>query len=184
MRSTTEPGRVTDVDAALVSSWLEDEAAVLIDVREPIEHAEARIAGAVLHSLSGLDTESIRADAGSRRVVFHCQSGKRSAEAAARFAEAGAEAFQLIGGIEQWSASGRPIVRPVGGPRLPIMRQVQIVAGGLVTIGLALGVLVSPGFLGIAAFVGCGLIFAGVSGWCGMAKLLAAMPWNRVAASD
>ena len=58
------------------------------------------------------------------------------------------------------------------------MRQVQIVAGSLVALGVALGVLVSPWMLILPAFVGCGLVFAGVSGWCGMARLLAVMPWN------
>jgi len=62
---------------------------------------------------------------------------------------------------------------------LEIMRQVQIVAGGLVLLGVALGVWVAPAFLGLSAVVGAGLAFAGVSGWCGMARLLALMPWNR-----
>lgn len=63
---------------------------------------------------------------------------------------------------------------------MPVMRQVQIAAGSLVVLGLALGWWVWPGFLGLSAFVGCGLIFAGATGWCGMARLLGAMPWNRV----
>ncbi len=60
------------------------------------------------------------------------------------------------------------------------MRQVQITAGSLVVIGVVLGLVVTPGFLAIPAFIGSGLVFAGASGWCGMAKLLARMPWNRV----
>ena len=59
------------------------------------------------------------------------------------------------------------------------MRQVQITAGGLVLLGIALGVWVAPAFLALSAFVGAGLVFAGTSGWCGMAKLLGLMPWNR-----
>ena len=62
---------------------------------------------------------------------------------------------------------------------IEIMRQVQITAGGLVFLGVILGVWVAPAFLGLSAFVGAGLMFAGISGWCGMAKLLALMPWNR-----
>ena len=45
--------------------------------------------------------------------------------------------------------------------------------------GVALGVWVAPAFLALSAFVGAGLVFAGTTGWCGMAKLLAIMPWNR-----
>ena len=62
------------------------------------------------------------------------------------------------------------------------MRQVQIAAGALALLGVLLGALVAPAFFGIAAFVGAGLVLAGVSGFCGMAHLLAAMPWNRRAA--
>ena len=65
------------------------------------------------------------------------------------------------------------------GQPIELMRQVQIAAGTLVLCGLLLGLTVAPGFLGLTAFVGAGLVFAGISGWCGMARLLAAMPWNR-----
>ena len=60
------------------------------------------------------------------------------------------------------------------------MRQVQIVAGSLVLLGVVLGTTVSPLFLLLSGFVGAGLVFAGLSGWCGMAQLLALAPWNRV----
>ena len=60
------------------------------------------------------------------------------------------------------------------------MRQVQIVAGSLVVLGVVLGLLVAPSFFALSAYVGAGLVFAGSTGWCGMAKLLAVMPWNRV----
>jgi hypothetical protein len=62
---------------------------------------------------------------------------------------------------------------------LPIMRQVQIAAGSLVLLGVVLAVLVSPWFMALSAFVGAGLIVAGVTGFCGMANLLLHMPWNR-----
>jgi hypothetical protein len=65
---------------------------------------------------------------------------------------------------------------------LPIMRQVQITAGSLVVLGAALGALVDPRFHGLSAFVGAGLVFAGIMGLCPMANLLALMPWNRRAA--
>ena len=64
---------------------------------------------------------------------------------------------------------------------IEIMRQVQITAGSLVVIGVVLAFTVAPAFIALSAFVGAGLVFAGVSGWCGMAKLLALMPWNRPA---
>jgi hypothetical protein len=112
-------------------------------------------------------------------VVFHCRSGKRSLDAADRYRQNGEETFHLAGGIEGWKSAGKPVARPATAPLLPIMRQVQLTAGALVAVGVALGVAVSPWFLGLSGFVGCGLMFAGISGWCGMAKLLAVMPWNK-----
>ncbi len=175
--------RTTDVAPDLLLSWMRSGDTVLVDVREDYEHAEERIDGAILRPLSRFDAESVRREVGDRRAVFHCRSGKRSLDAARRFGSDGRPTFHLAGGIEGWKAAGQPVVRPATAPRLPVMRQVQIAAGGLVALGVGLGVTVSPWFLALAGFVGCGLMFAGITGWCGMAKLLAGMPWNRSAAS-
>jgi len=170
--------RTTDVTPDLLASWMASDDIVVVDVREDYEHAEERIDGALLRPLSSFDADAVRQEAGAKRVVFYCRSGKRSLDAAARYRENGEATFHLAGGIEAWKAAGRPVARPETGPRLPIMRQVQVVAGTLILLGVALGALVSPWFIAISAFVGAGLLFAGVSGWCGMAKLLARAPWN------
>lgn len=86
----------------------------------------------------------------------------------------------LEGGIDAWAAAGLPIDEDRRQP-IEIQRQVQIAAGLLVLAGVALGLLAHPAFLGISAFVGAGLTLAGVTGFCGMAKLLALAPWNRIA---
>ncbi|MDQ7012270.1 MAG: rhodanese-like domain-containing protein [Planctomycetota bacterium] len=170
---------VTDVTPEQLEQWLAAGEAFLVDVREPIEHAEERIEGAELVPLSRFEADAIRAAHPDARLVFHCRSGKRSADAATRFQSNGEPVFHLAGGIEGWKSSGRPTVRPQSAPRIPIMRQVQIAAGSLVLLGVVLGVLISPWFLAIPAFVGSGLTFAGATGWCGMAMMLAKMPWNR-----
>ena len=115
-----------------------------------------------------------------RPVVFHCKSGMRTAANAAQLGAAagGAPAYILGGGIDAWRQAGQPTVADRSQP-LEIMRQVQITAGGLVLIGVLLGTFVAPGFFGLSAFVGAGLMFAGVTGWCGMANVLRVMPWNR-----
>ena len=66
-----------------------------------------------------------------------------------------------------------------GRKRLPVDRQVQLIAGSMVLTGIALGTLVNPWFLAISAFFGAGLTFAGATGTCGLALLLLKMPWNR-----
>lgn len=183
---------LVDVSPELLTKWLTPGEAVVIDVREDFEHAEERINGAVLHPLSKFDPAAIRENYPNQRIVFHCRSGGRSKQAATKFAaflantESGATAaddsvFHLAGGIEGWKSAGQAVIQSAAGPKLPIMRQVQIVAGFLIALGVALGVFISPWFLILPAFVGSGLMFAGLSGWCGMAKLLAVMPWNRLA---
>jgi rhodanese-related sulfurtransferase len=152
--------------------------ATLIDIREADEHARSRIPGAIN---APLGSELTVTDAPA--VIFHCRSGMRTDANAARLAAAApCEAFLLEGGIEAWRAAGLPVLTDAKAP-LEIMRQVQITAGMLVLIGVALSLLVAPAWIGLSAFVGAGLTFAGATGWCGMAKLLAMMPWNRRAAS-
>jgi len=59
------------------------------------------------------------------------------------------------------------------------MRQVQIVVGALSAAGTILALAVNRWFAVLPLVIGCGLLFAGVTGTCGMALLLARMPWNR-----
>lgn len=159
------------------------EGAVLIDIRERDEYLRERIEGARHHALSVIDREH-PARPGDDVLIFHCRSGARTAQSAAQLAKgvpAGVEAYVLDGGIEAWKKAGLPVTLDRTAP-LPIIRQVQIAAGGLVVVGTILGATVSPGFYLLAGLVGAGLVFAGVTGFCGMANLLACMPWNRRAA--
>lgn len=172
---------LVEVTPEMVQQWLSDGDTVLVDVREDFEHAAERIQDAHHHPLSKFSPEQLRELGEQKRLVFHCRSGKRSAEAASKLGDA--QAFHLQGGIEGWKASGRSTIRSSTAPKLDVMRQVQIVAGTLIVVGVACGVLISTWFLALSAFVGCGLIFAGTTGWCGMAMLLGRMPWNRSAPS-
>lgn len=151
-----------------------DAGAVLIDIRSPDEHARAHIPGARNVPLAELTRI---ADAGD--VIFHCQSGMRTAAHAERLgAAAEGPAYLIEGGLAAWRRAGLDCRVDRAQP-LEIMRQVQIGAGTLVLAGVVLGLLVAPGFFGLSAFVGAGLLVAGATGWCGMARLLALMPWNR-----
>ncbi|HET7852543.1 MAG TPA: rhodanese family protein [Methyloceanibacter sp.] len=153
---------------------LVDDGAVLIDIRAPAEHARERIPGARNVPLGS----SARLD-GKAPIVFHCRSGMRtSANAEALAASANCQAYILDGGLDAWKRAGLPVALDRSQP-IEIIRQVQIAAGSLVLLGMLLGFLVSPKFYLLSAFVGAGLLFAGLSGWCGMAKLLGLMPWNR-----
>jgi rhodanese-related sulfurtransferase len=153
--------------------------AILVDIREADEHARERIVGARHHALSRMDTDH-PARPGDDVLIFHCRSGARTQANASRIAAAApdCEAYVLEGGIEAWKKAGLPVTVDRSQP-IEIMRQVQIAAGSLVLLGVLLGVFAAPAFYALSAFVGAGLLFAGATGFCGMAKLLAFMPWNR-----
>jgi rhodanese-related sulfurtransferase len=154
--------------------------AVLIDIREADEHARERIPGARHHALSRIDADN-PARPGDDVLIFHCRSGARTKGNAARLASVApqtCETFILEGGLDAWKKAGLPVALDRKQP-IDIMRQVQIGAGSLVLLGVVLGALASPAFYALAGFVGAGLVFAGVTGFCGMARILGAMPWNK-----
>ena len=152
--------------------------ALLIDIREEDEFARRHVPGALSRPLSRFDAVVLPEMVGTD-VIFTCRSGMRTSANAQRLAAPiGGTAYVLEGGLDAWARAGLPVEANRKAP-LEMMRQVQIVAGSLVLAGVLLGWLVSPYFFGLAAFVGAGLTFAGISGFCGMAKLLAFLPWNR-----
>ncbi len=167
------------ISAADLKRKLDAGEAILIDVRETDEHAREHIIGARLAPLSAIDAHDFDRDH-DKVAVFHCRSGMRTQTNAARLLACGfRDAYCLEGGIEAWKAAGLPTHANKQAP-LEIMRQVQIAAGVLILAGVLLGWFVNPAFYALSAFVGAGLTFAGVTGWCGMALLLKTMPWNRV----
>ena len=146
----------------------------IVDIRGRDEFARARLPGAENHPL-----ERLAAFDEVAPVVFHCRSGARTAASEQRLAAScPGEGYIIEGGLEAWRKAGLPVIEDRSTP-LEIMRQVQIAAGLLILAGVALGLAVAPGWFGLAGFVGAGLTFAGVTGWCGMARLLALLPWNR-----
>lgn len=168
------------ISATEARRLIESGVAILIDIRETDEHAREHVMGARLAPLSAIDAHDFDRDH-DKIAIFHCKSGMRTqANAATLLARGFSKAFFLEGGLEGWKQAGYPVHANRKAP-LEIMRQVQITAGSLVVLGVVLGALVHHAFYGLSAFVGAGLTFAGASGWCGMATLLKAMPWNRSA---
>jgi rhodanese-related sulfurtransferase len=156
---------------------------VMIDVRTPAEYGERHVDGSTLMPLDVLDVETVRSACQKGETVYvMCHSGKRAAQAMKKLCGAGVENCLLVeGGIEAWDAAGLPVVRGES-KVIPLERQVRIAAGSLVLTGVLLGWLVHPAWFGLAAFVGAGLVFAGITDTCGMGMMLAKMPWNKRAA--
>lgn len=112
-------------------------------------------------------------------MIFYCRSGSRTADAVEQLdAATGGDAYVLRGGLAAWKAAGLPVLQDRRQP-IEMMRQVQIVAGSLVLIGVGVGVTVDSNFHALSGFVGAGLVFAGVTGTCAMARLLSLAPWNK-----
>ncbi|MEO7100825.1 MAG: rhodanese-like domain-containing protein [Luteolibacter sp.] len=151
----------------------------LFDVRTPAEYGEIHIGGSRLMPLDRLDPEAVKAAAEQfEQCVLICGSGKRAEQACQKLAAAGSDKLLVLeGGVTAWDAAGLPVNR--GRKAISLERQVRIAAGLLVLVGVVLGTWVHPGFYGISAFVGAGLTFAGITDWCGMAMILAKMPWNQ-----
>lgn len=150
-----------------------------LDVRSPAEFEALHIPNSRLLPLDQLDADSVRHLAGDRPIHLVCRTGNRATQAASKLADAGLSNLIVVeGGVEAWNQAGRPVNRSQSGG-MSLERQVRVAAGALVLIGVLTGFLVHPGLFGLAAFVGAGLVFAGLTDWCGMGLLLAKAPWNR-----
>lgn len=162
------------------------EGALLLDVRTPVEFAEVHARGAVNRPLSDLNEQVIaelRAKAQQQCIVLVCQSGGRATQAAARLRAGGVDNCVVMeGGTTAWVQAGLPVER--NARVLPLMRQVQIVVGAMVLTTATLAGMGVPGAVWVTAAMGAGLLIAGLTGFCGMALLLARMPWNKMASSS
>ena len=158
----------------------------LLDVRTPAEHAQEHVPGVVLVPLDRLDPSQLASMDGfakDRPVYILCRSGNRARQAAMRLENAGfTECVLVEGGTQAWVEAGLPVNRG-SGKVISLERQVRIAAGTLVLLGVLLSRFVYPDFVWLSAFIGAGLIFAGITDWCGMGMLLAKLPWNQRGAS-
>ena len=153
----------------------------LLDVRTPGEFAAAHVPGAKLVPLDELDAAAYCRERGAdgKTIYVLCQSGGRARKAIGKFQRAGFDNCVLVeGGTQAWMDAGLPVNRGES-KVLPLMRQVKIIVGAVSAAGAALALFVNPWFALIPLVAGGGLLFAGVSGFCGLALVLAKMPWNQ-----
>ena len=153
---------------------------LILDIREQDEFNREHIPGARCVPLSGFNPDKLAENHDKESiVVFHCQSGNRTHQAREKLAATGFDQVCILeGGLSAWKKSAGETKGCEKAP-LPLMRQVQIIVGAMVLLGIVLGYLFSPLFALISAFFGAGLLFAGISGYCGLAKVLLLLPYNR-----
>lgn len=158
----------------------------LIDVRTPAEFDALHADGAKLIPLDRFESEGIDSslgldkERGGRTELLYlvCVSGNRATQAAQKLMSRGYRNVHVVeGGTEQWTKLGLPVVR--GKAVMSIERQVQIAIGTLVMLKVLFGFAVSPIFFALVALMGAGLVLAGLTQNCVMARLMARMPWNQ-----
>ena len=153
----------------------------LIDVRTPAEFESVRSQYAKPFPLDALDPEAIaaqRTTPDDQPLYMICKMGGRSMKACEKFVAAGiTNVVNVTGGTDAWVAAGHPSIH---GERkvMALDRQMRIMAGAIILLGVVLS-LWFRGAIWIAGFIGAGLVFSGVTDWCGMVAVLAKMPWNR-----
>lgn len=170
---------VTTISPKELASRIErGEAKEIVDVRTPAEFREIHATAARNVPLDTLVPNAVGPKNGEP-LYFICKAGGRSAKACQKLIDAGiTNVVSIDGGTDAWAAAGLPVVR--GRKTMSLERQVRIAAGSLVLIGIVLGSFVHPYFVGLSAFIGAGLVFAGVTDTCGMGMIFARMPWNKV----
>jgi rhodanese-related sulfurtransferase len=156
----------------------------LLDVRTPGEFETEHIDGAYNVPLDTLAEHGAEIRAGvAAPVVLVCRSGQRSRKAEEALTAAGMTSLHVLdGGMSAWVAANLPVRR--GAHRMSLERQVRIAAGALAAMGGFLALLVNPLFAAIPAFVGSGLVFAGLTDTCAMGMVIAKLPYNRPASCD
>ncbi len=169
---------IKSIDVKTAKQWLSHNEAILIDVREPGEYAAMHIAGAKLIPLGTIKHDKLP-ELGNKKLIIHCQIGRRGGVACEKLvlSNPSLDVYNLDGGITAWEKAGFDVEKS-GGTFISIDRQVQITIGSGVLLGLTLGYFIHPAFLLLSAFFGAGLLFAGITGSCGLAILMGKMPWN------
>jgi len=154
-------------------------AAQCLDVREPAEYAQARLENFSLCSLSGLSEKSIAGLDKSETTYLLCRSGNRACQAADQLEKMNFSDVRVIeGGLGAWEAAGKNVIKGTSNV-WALERQVRFAAGFLVMLGIVLAAAVHPGWVLLSGFVAAGLIFSAVTDTCGMAMMIAKMPWNK-----
>jgi len=183
--TTTDPRHDTATVgvAELQAMRAEDPALHVIDVRTPGEYETGHIEGSYNVPLDLLPEHARDLAALDHHVVLVCQSGARATKALEQLVAAGKSNLRLLqGGMSAWNASGAPVARR-NDTRWAMDRQVRLVAGSVVLASVLASVAFPPARF-LAGFIGAGLTFSAVTNTCGMAMMLAKLPYNRGAGCD
>ena len=168
----TDPASVTKLAA---------QGALLLDVRSPAEFRQVHVSGAVnlpLDKVNESEVKKLLQGNFTSPVVLLCAAGTRARKAAEQLEASDLKLVVVAGGTNACLQLDIPVIRQATGA-ISIERQVRIAAGAMVFTGVVLGFTVHPNFFFLSGFMGAGLMFAGITDWCGMGLLIAKAPWNK-----
>lgn len=169
--------QITDIKSEKLKELISEGHCYIIDVREPDEYKSGHIPGAQNIPLGTISPDTL-AHLDGKKIIFYCQSGIRSLKFCNKAVDIlKTEVFNLEGGLPEWKKLGKKVVKQ--GCGFSIIQQVHMIVGSMVLLGVVLSQLHHELWMYFSAFFGAGLFFAGLTGWCGMAKLLFLMPWNK-----
>lgn len=170
--------KTTNISPNAAKEMVERGEGVIVDVRTIGEALEEHVPGSVFLPFDLVSRQRIEDMGGAGKTpIMLCRSGRRAAEAGEALAQQMDSVAVLEGGIDSWKQQNLPVV--TGKKVMPLERQVLVTAGSMLLLFTLLGLLVSPWFFAATLFMCCGLIFAGITGTCGMARVLIMMPWNK-----
>ncbi len=157
----------------------------VVDLRTSAEVASECLANCLHLPVQEITAEKLKAKmqdndlAANTPVYLLCQSGKRANMAVEKLADCNDLSLVILeGGLNAIKAQGTPL-QPDTSHVISLERQVRIAAGALIVLGIVLGFTQNSGFYLLSAFVGAGLVVAGITDKCGMAMILKRMPWNQ-----
>lgn len=162
-----------------LKQWLDNKEVLLIDVREPAEHKAESIPSAALIPLAKI-SKSVLPTYSNKKLVIHCRKGARGGTACEKLLgeDPTLDVYNLEGGMDAWKNAGF-IIKSSGHCFLPLDQQVQLTVGVVVLTASILAYLINPLFFLISGICGAGLTVAGLTGFCGLAHIMARMPWNQ-----
>ena len=150
----------------------------LLDVRSALEFSQVHIKDALNVPIDMLGARMNELSSSGNRYIVLCHSGNRSPMAADMLMQSGIQGVKVMqGGMERWQKEGLSVIKGVGG--ISLERQVRLIAGSLVLLGIILAWLVHWAFIFIPVFICCGLIYSGLSDNCLMGMLLMKLPYNK-----
>ncbi|HBG78039.1 MAG TPA: hypothetical protein DDW84_04205 [Phycisphaerales bacterium] len=149
----------------------------ILDVRSALEFSQTHVENSINIPIDMISAKIGELSQSKQNYLVLCHSGTRAAMAADMLMQSGIHTAKVIeGGIARWQKDKLAVIKGQGG--ISLERQVRIIAGSLVLLGIILSSL-HWAFLFIPAFVGCGLTFAGLTDNCLMGMLLMKLPYNK-----